>query len=580
MAEERVQRRLAAILFVDAVASSRLMEKDEASALSALKHALSKVIEPQIAHRHGRVLKYMGDGVLAMFDSVVDAVDAAVAIQRDLSAGARTDESALRYRIGINLGDVVVQGDDILGDAVGLAARLQSLAEPGGIAVSQAVQSHVRGKVAAVFVPIGEQRLKNIAEPIRVFRVDLDAALGSTAPSLPEPARVRELKPSVAVLPFTNMSGDPDQQYFSDGITEDIITELARFRSLFVIARNSSFAYRGQAVDVRRIGRELGVRFVVEGSFRRAGERLRITAQLIEAATGNHVWAERYDRAIGDLFAVQDELTRTIVATLAGQLEEASTRQAKRKLPETMAAYELLLRGLEHFHRHTPEDEQQARALFEKAIAVEPGYALAHVNLARIFLHQSFWDDSGNALAKASEHARAALLLDHSESWCHLILGFVCLHRQQFEEAESLCRKAVRLNPNDADIAAKVGLVLTDLGKAVEAIEFIETARRLDPHKSDRYSDYLGLAYYTARRYEDAVREFKTALDPKFWDHAWMAAAYAQMGAQEQAAAHARATLELAPDFTIGRYRRAEPFRRGEDIEHWVEGFRLAGLPD
>lgn len=578
MVEERVQRRLAAILFADAVASSRLMEKDEAGALTALKRALSQVIEPQIVRRRGRILKYMGDGALAVFDSVVDAVDAAVAIQ----TGLRTDDAALRFRIGINLGDVIVEGDDIYGDAVGLAARLQSLAEPGGIAVSQAVQSHVRGKVAVVFIPSGEQRLKNIAEPIPVFRVDLDAAPEPSSAALrsSEPAPVLETKPSIAVLPFTNMSGDPDQQYFSDGITEDIITELARFRSLFVIARNSSFAYRGQAIDVRRIGRELGVRFVVEGSVRRSNERLRITAQLIEAATGNHVWAERYDRAIGDLFAVQDELTRTIVATLVGQLEEASTRRAKRKLPETMAAYELLLRGLEHFHRHTPEDEQRARELFEKAIALEPDYALAHVNLARIFLHQSFWDDSGDALAKGSEHARTALRLDDSDSWCHLILGVVCLHRQQYEEAESLCRKAMRLNPNDADIAAKMGLVLTDLGKSAEAIEFIETARRLDPHKSDRYSDYLGLAYYTARRYEDAVRAFRTTVDPKFWDHAWMAAAYAQMGAREQAAAHARATLELAPEFTIARYRRAEPFRRREDIEHWVEGFRLAGLPD
>ena len=375
-----MERRLAAIMATDVVGYSRLIRADEEGTIAALRALRADLIDPKIAEHRGRIVKLMGDGMLVEFASVVDAVQAAVLTQQAVSVH-NTDVPAdkrIELRIGINLGDVVIDGDDIQGDGVNVAARLEAMAAPGGICVSGMVYEGVRDRVDVPFEDLGEQAVKNIERPVRVWRwIAGDGAapagpLGATEP-LPLPD-----KPSIAVLPFTNMSGDPEQEYFSDGITEDIITELSRFRSLFVIARNSSFTYKGHAVNVQKVGRELGVAYVVEGSVRKAGKRVRITAQLVEAATGNHIWAERYDRDLDDIFAVQDEVVETVVAILPGRIDDAGAERTRRRPTNDMAAYDYLLRASRHVYGYTRDDLIKARSYVEKAIELDPEIARAY----------------------------------------------------------------------------------------------------------------------------------------------------------------------------------------------------------
>jgi TolB-like protein/DNA-binding SARP family transcriptional activator/Flp pilus assembly protein TadD len=393
-----------------------------------------------------------------------------------------------------------------------------------------------------------------------------------TAPTLPERA-------SIAVLPFDNRSGDPEREFFSEGITEDIITALSRFRGLFVIARNSSFAYRGRAVDIEQIGRDLGVHYLLQGSVRRASDTLRVTAEVVDAATGRQVWAEKYDRPAQDVFALQDEVAGTIVATLVGRLEDVLLQQARRKPAGSLAAYELVLRGRQLLHRHRRSDELAARALFEEAVALDPDSAFARCQLALTHFHEFFWDDSRRALERAAEIAAEALELDDSEAWCHMVLGLTYLNRRQFDLALRHCETSVGLNPNDPGLAAKMGLVLTDLGRPDEAIGFIEKAMRLNPFEAESYCDYLGLALFAARRYREAIRALEVERDPKYYDHTWLAACYAQLGDLEQARRHGARAVELAPDLTVDRFARMEPIRDPADLEHWVAGMRLAGMP-
>jgi adenylate cyclase len=384
----RVERRLAAIMATDIVAYSRLMETDEARTLTAIRALRSEVLDPLLADHRGRIVKLMGDGAIVEFASAVDAVACAVAVQE--GAAAHQHEAApdrrIVFRVGINVGDVVVEGGDLLGDGVNIAARLEALADPGGICITDAVQRQLAGKTGFVFEDAGERTLKNIAQPVRVWRWSGAPTSGALAASLPLPDR-----PSIAVLPFDNLSGQPEETYFSDGITEDIITGLARFRSLFVIARNSSFAFRGKPIDLSEIGHRLGVSYLLEGSVRRAGVRVRITAQLIEAATGAHLWAERYDRSLDDIFAVQDEVAQTIVSTLVGRIEDARFRESLRKPTTSLAAYDCLLRGLAHWRSDMDNANQQALEMFEKAVVLDARYAVAH---------------SYRAFVKVAQHAR------------------------------------------------------------------------------------------------------------------------------------------------------------------------------
>ena len=581
-----MERRLAAILAADVVAYSRLMGADEAGTLTALKAHRAALIDPRIADHNGRMVKLMGDGALVEFASVVDAVTCAVAIQRGMAErnAEAADARRIDFRIGINIGDVIVEGDDIYGDGVNIAARLEGLAEPGGICVSGDVFRQVKGKLDLPFEDLGEQEVKNIAEPVRTYRIALAeggaAAETAESPDLPD-------KPSIAVLPFDNMSGDANQAYFADGITEDIITELARFRQLFVVARNSSFTFKGRSVKVQDVGRDLGVRYVVEGSVRKAGNRVRVTAQLVDAQTGNHLWAERYDRELEDIFAVQDEITRNVVALLPGRLEEADRERAKRKRTANMTAHDYLLLGLERFRRFSPDQNAEARELFRQAIALDPLYAHAHTMLAST----DVWDvmtDVGHdePLDAALEAVRTALALDNDDGWSHAIHGFILFLRRQDEEAEAAFRRAVALNPNDADVAAFLANVLVYFGRWQEALDWFVQANRLNPYPPGWYHWYRALALYSARDYEQAMRAIRE-IRPLFpMCHAYLAACYAQLDRMDEAGAEmtvftgsavadegdGRTPLELALE-------RADRYRILADRDHFLDGLRKAALP-
>jgi len=577
-----LERRLAAILAADVVGYSRLLGIDEAGTLAALEDRRANVLEPLLERHRGRVVKLMGDGVLAEFASAVNAVQCAVELQQGMGEANRgiASDQAIVLRVGVNLGDVVVEDGDLFGDGVNVAARLEALAEPAGICISGSVFDQVRGKVKARFEDIGRQPLKNIAEPVQVYRIRPGASApdGEDRPAgaaLPLP-----VKPSIAVLPFDNLSGDAAQAYLSDGITEDIITELSRFHSLFVIARNSSFAWRGESVDVRRVGRELGVRFVVEGSVRMAGERLRITVQLIEAATGNHLWAERYDRAIGDLFEVQDEVARTIVATLAGRLENAEVRSAARKHAGSLPAYDCVLRGIEHLRGYGADDNRQARELFERAIALDPSYALAHAYLALALLVEHGYDKAPAAIKdRVLELALAALRLDPGDGRGHQVLAQAHLARGAVDQAMAHAERSMAFNPNDATAVEQVGLISIRAGRAAEGIDLIRQAMRLNPYHPDWYWTDLAIGLYAAHRYAEALDANRRIAAWKSPAHlARLAACYAQLGRLDEARAEAAELLRVKPDFRISRL--VASYQDPADAEHERDGLRKAGLPE
>jgi TolB-like protein len=461
VAEERAQRRLAAILAADVVGYSRLMEADEAGTLAALKTRRKQVLQPLVASHHGRVFKITGDGVLVEFSSAVNAVQCAVDLQRAMAIanGDQPKDLHIVLRIGVNLGDVMVEGSDLYGEGVNIAARLEAIAEPGGILISGTAHDHVGTKVKVSFEELSAQTLKNIAQPVRLYRVTGTPAVIATATN---PASD---KPSIAVLPFTNMSGDPEQEYFSDGLTEDIITELSRFRNLLVVARNSSFTFKGQAVDVKEIGRKLGAGYVVEGSVRRAGNRIRITAQLLESATGNHLWAERYDRELEDIFAVQDELVRAISGVIPGQLDRYAVENLRRKPPDNLTAYDSELRGrwaLTHWN----EGLSVALEWFEKSAKADPNYALAQAGIALVYAYQipAQGLSPESTITRAREYARRATLLDDRnptvQAYAALAYSFSCEHELSRRHAE----RAVALNPNDSYALFVKAVVLTYSG--------------------------------------------------------------------------------------------------------------------
>src|SRR5690606_33592571 len=452
----------------------------------------------------GRVIKTAGDGMLVEFSSVAEAVACAVEIQRRM-ARRNADVApghAIRFRVGINLGDVISEDQDIFGDGVNVAARLQECAEPGGICVSGAVRDQVGDRLGVAFEDLGEQRIKNISRPIRAFRVRLDEP-ASAAPGPGGRARAPfgtvSDKPSIAVLPFVNMSGDPEQEFFADGLTEDIITALSRFRELFVISRNSAFVYKNRPVRIQDVAAEFGVQYVVEGSVRKAGRRVRVTVQLIAAEPDRHVWAERYDRELEDIFAIQDEVTAAIVATLPGRVEAASHDRVGRKPTDNLAAYECVLAGKILHHRSTPEDNAEATRLLERAIALDPKYAHAHAWLACV-LGQAWthgWcADRDATWGRVVEELQTALALDENDSDVHRILGAVNLVHGDHERAMYHQERALGLNPNNDLIVVQQGEFLTWLGRPEEGIEWIRRAMRLNPYHPERYWSHLGRAYF------------------------------------------------------------------------------------
>ena len=481
VASQGVERKLAAILSADVVGFSRLMGDDEEGTLATLKGHRAELLEPKIADHNGRLVKTTGDGLLIEFASVVDAVRYALEVQQAMAArnGDVAENGRLEFRMGINLGDVIVEGDDLYGDGVNVAARLESLAEPGGICISRAARDQVRDKFPLNFEDLGEQSVKNIARPSRVFRLAIEANAPSRAGEGAAPAEAGEAAPSlpsIAVLPFDPMSGDPEQEYFADGVIEDIITELSRFPGLFVIARNSTFTYKGRATKVQDVAADLGVRYVVEGNVRRAGDRVRISVQLIDATTGNHVWAERYDRDVEDIFALQDEIAQTIAATLPGRVEAADVEQAKRKPTENMAAYDYAMRAKIHHHHGTREDNAFAQEMIEKAVELDPQYAHAWAWRACI-QGQTFrrgWATREESWDRIVSSLQMAQSLDDNDSECHRILAAVYLEDKQHDKAWHHQEKALSLTPAYDLVVVQHGELLTWMGRPEEGVEWVE----------------------------------------------------------------------------------------------------------
>lgn len=586
MAEERVQRRLAAILAADMVGYSRLMEADEEGTIARQKAYRKDLIDPSITNHQGRIVKTTGDGLLIEFASVVDAVRCALEVQQGMAEheGDKPEDRRIQYRVGVNLGDIVIDGEDILGEGVNIASRLEGLSEPGGICISRAAHDQIQGKLPLTVDDLGEHQVKNIARPVHVFQIRLDDPSSVAEPATDQSALTAPSeKPSIAVLPFDNMSGDPEQEFFADGITEDIITELSRFPGLFVIARNSSFTYKGRAVRMQDVGRELGVRYVAEGSVRKAGNRVRVTIQLIEAATGNHVWAERYDRELTDIFDLQDEITQTIVATLPGRLDTAEAERLRRKPPSDMAAYDCLLTAKILHHRITKEDNSEALRLLDKAIELDPDFAQSYAWKACTLgqaMARGYTDDVDTSWKEASTALQRAVALDENDVECHRILCEVNMSSRDWEAAELHHNRAFVLNPNDPRLAAQRGELLTWMGKAEEGAEWIRKAIRLDPYEAHLRAHLLGRSLYALRDYEGALSAFRQIPSPRYRHLADMAAISAQMGKADEAKALAAKVLELEPGFTITGYMEGLAYREDADRAHHLEGLRKSGLPE
>ena len=593
---KKVERKLAAILAADVVGYSRLMGADEEDTFTRLKAHRRELIDPEVAAHHGRVIKLNGDGALIEFQSVVEAVRCAVRIQHALAD--RNAQIALEkrivIRIGINLGDVIVEDGDIYGDGINIAARLESIAEPGGICVSDKVHQEMRGKIDVGVRDLGMQTLKNIAEPVRVFRIELGGVTGGVAgPHSLMQHSVLTLpdKPSIAVLPLTNLSGDPSQDYFSDGITEDIITELSRFSELFVIARNSSFQYKGKSPDIRQVGRELGVRYVLEGSVRRAGDRVRITGQLIDATTGTHRWAERYDRNIEDVFAVQDEVVRNIVAIIAAHVNKAETERTLLKSTSTWQAYDYFLQGTDalstYFTNYDVQTLHESRRFFERSISIDPKYARAFAALSYAYfcswahpLDSDYLTPA--ALERAFKYAQHAVQIDANLPQAHAQLGYMFNWKRQHARAIAEFDRAIALNPNFSDW--RFAVVLIYAAEPAKAVQILGAHMRIDPFYPPAASCWLGNAYYMLRRYTDALLPLRECVSraPKLkMSRAWLAATYAQLEQLEEARAEAVEVLRLEPLWTIEwTARQLNVFKRSEDAEHFFDGLRKAGLPE
>jgi len=577
-----VERRLAAILAADVFGYSRLMEADEEATLSTLGE-YRQVIDGLIGNHRGRIFGTAGDSVIAEFASPVEAVRCAVGIQQKIEDRNRSlaESQQMHFRIGVNLGDVLVKGGDLFGDGVNVAARLEGLSDPGGICVSGTTFDQVEGKLDLEFDDLGAQKVKNIAKPVRAYRVRVErpdqAKSSDTVDTLPLPD-----KPSIVVLPFKNMSGDQEQEYFSDGITEDIITELSRFRGLLVIACNSSFRYKGQSSKIQDIGRELGVHFVVEGSVRKSGRRMRVNVQLVEAESGNHLWAERYDRDIEDIFVVQDEVTQAIVAALPGRLDAAAMEKGGGRPAESLGAYDYLLRGEWLLRRGGPADGE-ALAMFEKATEINPKSARAHARIAAwhafsVYSHEAPTDE---AFEKVRDFAQRALELDDSDAMVHAIAATAYLHLGEHELTESHMQRAIRLNPNDVEVLYRMGAVAAYCGNPREGLDWMQKAMRLDPFYPDPRLEALFDAYYMLGEYGKAAEVFRRWRNPPVHMYAEFAAALAKLGdpgACREAVDTYDRIRPKAHDISEFAKRHARICKLRTDRDHWLDGYRMAGF--
>ncbi len=588
MARQGVERRLAAILSADVVGYSRLMGEDEAGTLAALKALRKELFAPTVAEHHGRIVKLMGDGALVEFPSVVDAVECAVAVQRGMTernAGVPKDKR-IAFRIGVNLGDIIIEGSDIYGHGVNIAARLQELSAPGGITLSATAHEHAIAKVDIGFRDGGEHELKNIAKPVRIYHwsdEDADGQPGiagaKDTPPLPD-------KPSIAVLPFDNMSGDPEQEFLGDGITEDVITTLSKIPDLVVIARNSTFAYKGQAVKVQDVAHDLGVRYVLEGSVRRSGNRLRLTAQLIDAADGHHIWAERYDREVADIFAIQDDITRNIAIAIQGRLMWGYEAARWQGGTQTFQAWECQMRGMHLFGRFTREGHAEARMLFEKAVEIDPDYLMAWVMLGACHSGDVFYgwsSDTAMSLRKAEEFLERALSVDASLAQGHAMLADLFLVRRDHEKAVGAGERAVALAPSGSEEHAILAMVLVYADRPAEALMYIKRATRLDPHYPANFAHAL---IHGHRLTGDLEKAREMALDivhryPDYWlGRAGLAAVCADLGLDQEAYAAAQEVLRYDPEFSIAAHSGRAPFKDPQKLDEYLAALRKAGLPE
>jgi adenylate cyclase len=580
MVEQHTERKLAAILAADVAGYSRLMGADEEGTLGRLRGHLRELVEPAIAAHRGRIVKRMGDGLLVDFSSAVEAVRCAVAVQAGMAERNRGTpaEQRIEFRIGINLGDVMIDGDDLYGDGVNIAARLEAIAEPGTVYVSGAVGEFVRDRPDVALDDLGDVPLKHIAKPVRVFRIGAASGSRGTPPAVFD-------KPSIAVLPFANMSGDAEQEYFSDGITEDLITDLSKVSGLFVIARNSSFVYRGRSAKVQEIGRELGVRYVLEGSIRKASNRVRITAQLIDAASGGHLWAERFDRDLTDIFATQDEVVERIVAALAVTLPRGEAERLRRRGTGRVDAYESWLRARQLLSRGSRDAVAEARTLHRRAIEIDPGFAPPHAGLALAALaeYASGWaPDPARALDEAERWARRAVELDAQEPVSHMALGNVHLWRRDLDGALAEFARMLALDPNSAQGHASTGLALVYAGRAAEVLECFATARRLDPHHPGIVLHFLAQAHFSLGDDEAAAQLLREriARDPGTdASRMLLAASYGHLGRVEAARAVWTELLRVSPGFSLAQRARVLPYAKPGDLERIAGGLAKAGLP-
>jgi adenylate cyclase len=584
-----LKQRLAAILAADVAGYSRLMSLDERATVAALD-AARKVFRAQVESSQGRVIDMAGDSVLAVFETATGAVSAALAVQAELgTAGADVpDGSRMRFRIGVHLGDVIEKADGtVYGDGVNIAARLEGLAEPGGVTVSESIRTAVKGKVSAQFEEQGEQLVKNIADPVRAYAVKavVDRLLAVTGVDVSQPVAGFGSRPAIAVLPFANLSGDPEQEYFADGLAEDILTRLAMQRWMPVISRNSSFAYRGRNIDVKAVGRTLGARYVLEGSVRKAGNRVRVTGQLIDATTGHHLWAERYDRVLEDVFAIQDELTDGIVGALEAAAMRAEGERARLKPPANLDAWDASLRGWWHYGRFTREDFAAAIRLFRRSLELDASQARAHGGIAMVRLGEALFlwtKNPRDALVEAMTSARAALAADPLDSSAYAALGFALAQTGKHDEALAMCSKGIELNPSHPFGYRTLCMTRLLLGEPEAAIKAIETAIRISPNDVVLHVSLalLSSGHYLARNYERAAEVASLAVQrgpsyPIGWR--CLANALGQLGRLDEAREALEQFLARTPGFSEQTARSVLPFRDEAVFQHWLEGLRKAG---
>jgi len=581
IAMERTRRKLSAILSADVAGYSRLMAGDDVATVDTLTQ-YRDIMTDNIQTFHGRVVDSPGDNLLAEFVSAVDAVECAVYLQKCLAEEnqALSEDRKMHFRVGVNLGDVITEDERIYGDGVNIAARIESLCEPGGVSIARSVYDQVRNKLGIQFDYAGEHTVKNIAEPVRIYHVRMEATRETVS------ARVQDIAsedPSIMVLPFINMSGDADQEYFSDGLTEDLITDLSKVSNLFVIARNSAFTYKGKAVNVQEIGRDMGVRYVLEGSVRKAGQRVRITAQLIDAESGGHIWADRYDRNLDDIFALQDDVTQQIVSVLAVKVGEGEKHRIYDRDTDNVAAYDYFLRGLEYYNRFSPEGNIKARELFEKAIDLDTGYTMAYAKFGWTYLTEWMmgWTDNERNLERARELAIKAISTGDTVGSAYCLLGHSYLWKKQHDKAIAIYEESEIMNYGMAEALSDYASVLNFSGRPEEAIKLLQKAIRLDPLFPVFNSFNLGHAYYLVGQYQEAITQLREALvhNGEFFPaRFFLVATYVALGRIEDARAEAEQVQRHGSETSLDTWGRRLPYKDPDTLNNMIVALRMAGF--